>query len=148
MTTAAPPFGRTTCSCPDCVRCCHEQPGSCAPGDVERIADYLGLPVRVASLRFVASPGALVGHRLTGQVIRIGTITPKRRNGRCVFLDEADRCTVHAVAPFGCAYFDTHMAAEDAQPIGLWLAQAQTDTAYQSLRRTLPEATHYKPRSY
>jgi Fe-S-cluster containining protein len=144
-----PPFARTpACSCPDCVECCHDQPGSCAPGDLERIAAYLQLPVRVAALKFWASPGAQVLNTRTGERFRIGTITPRILRGRCVFLDEAERCTIHAVAPAGCALFDTHMSAMDGQQRGAWLAHAQQDPAYQSLRRTLVEAASYRPRRY
>lgn len=44
----------------------------------------------------------------------IGSITPRSQGGRCVFLDEQDRCRIHAVAPFGCAYYDTHMDVAEA----------------------------------
>jgi Fe-S-cluster containining protein len=84
----------------------------------------------------------------TGQTFRIGTITPRMRAGRCVFLDGEDRCTIHAVAPAGCALFDTHMSAEAGQPRSLWLMRSQQDASYQSLRRTPPVATSHKPRSY
>jgi Fe-S-cluster containining protein len=147
-TAPAPPVARTTCSCADCVRCCHDQPGSLAAGDLERIAAYLQLPVRVAALKFWASPGALLMNRATGQTFRVGTITPKRVRGKCVFLDESDRCTIHAVAPAGCALFDTHMSGAESMPISLWLARSQSDAAYQSLRKTLPAAVSYQPRSY
>ena len=131
------------------MRCCHDQPGSLAAGDLERIAAHLGQPVRVAALKFWASPGALVMNSRTGETFRIGTITPRLKHGRCVFLDpESNACTIHAVAPAGCALFDTHMSAEHAQPIGSWLARSQQDAAYQSLRRTLPAATSYQPRGY
>ena len=149
--TAGPsgPFERPpACSCPDCVRCCYDQPGSLAAGDLEAIADHLGLPVRVAALRFWASPGALLGDSRTGQAFRVGSITPRRVRGRCTFLDEQDRCTIHAVAPFGCSHFDTHMTAAEGQPRSLWLARSQMDAAYQSLRRTLPAAASYQPRGY
>lgn len=143
-----PPFTRTACSCAECVTCCTEQPGSLAAGDLERIAEALQLPVRVAALKFWASPGALLLSRDTGEVYRQGTITPRRVRGRCVFLDAADRCTIHAVAPFGCAYFDTHMPLAEAQPRSQWLARSQSSPDYQSLRRTLMVATSHKPRSY
>ena len=35
------PFTRTACGCPTCVSGCTSQPGSLAPGDIERIAAYL-----------------------------------------------------------------------------------------------------------
>jgi len=142
----APPFVRTTCACADCVQCCRDQPGSLAPGDLERIAAYLAQPLRIVALKFWASPGALVANSRTGQTFRIGTITPKRVRGRCVFLDDVGRCTIHAVAPFGCAYVDTHMDAEEGHRRAMWLVRQQSDPAYQSLRRTLDPATSYKPR--
>lgn len=145
---APPPFDRTTCACPDCITCCTEQPGSLAAGELEAIAQSLQLPVRVAALKFWASPGALLGNSLTGQTFRVGTITPRLVRGRCVFLDGQDRCTIHAVAPFGCAFFDTHMPAAEAHPRSLWLVRSQQDPAYQSLRRTLVAATSHKPRAY
>ena len=146
--TSTPPFERTTCDCPDCVSCCTEQPGSCAPGEVERIAEYLQLPVSAVLHKFWASPGALALNLATGQTIRIGTITPKLVRGRCVFLSAENRCTIHPVAPFGCRMFDTHMQAREAQPRSQWLGKSQRDPAYQSLRRTLSPATSHKPRAY
>ena len=142
----AAPFERTTCDCPECVRCCHEQPGSLAAGEVERIAAYLGKPVAAVLHKFWASPGALA--LKDGVAYRIGTITPQLQRGRCVFLGEDDRCTIHPVAPAGCALFDTHMQAAEAQPRSQWLVRTQCAPEYQSLRRTLPAATSHKPRGY
>lgn len=147
----APPFARTSCACAVCVRCCHDQPGSLVPGDLERIAQYLGKPVRAVLSKFWASPGALVGDSRTGRTFRIGTITPKRtagESGRCVFLDAEDRCTIHPVAPAGCALFDTHMSGEEGHRRGSWMVMQQSEPAYQSIRRTLDPATSYKPKGY
>ena len=140
-------FERTTCGCPDCVACCKRQPGPLAPGDFERIAAHLGEDRATAKLQFWASPGALVQSR--GVQFRIGTITPRMVRGRCVFLDEHDRCSIHAVAPFGCAMFDTHMATREAAKRGGWLVEQQAgDEDYQALRNELPFATSYKPTGY
>jgi Fe-S-cluster containining protein len=100
--------------------------------------------------RFVASPGALVKDRSTGRVQRIGTVTPRfdRRRKRCVFLDDHDRCTIHAVAPFGCAYFDTHMSLGKGHVRSLWLARETARPEYQALRNTLPYTDTYKPSRY
>lgn len=148
-TTDASPFPRTpSCACADCVACCHDQPGSLAPGDLERIAAHLGKPVAAILAKFWASPGALLANSRTGETLRVGTITPTLRHGRCVFLDAADRCTIHPVAPFGCTHFDTHMPAAEAQPRSRWLVLQQATAAYQSLRRTLAPATRYRPRGY
>jgi len=139
---------RTSCACTACVACCHRQPGPLVPGDLEKIAAHLGEPVEVAKAHFWASGGALVQDQRTGRQFRIGSITPRLVRGRCVFLDDADRCRVHAVAPFGCAYFDTHMSAAEGQRRGTWLALQQQDDDYQAVRRTLPFATSYKPKGY
>jgi Fe-S-cluster containining protein len=143
------PFTRTSCACPACQACCTRQPGPLLPGELEAIAAHLGTTVRDASHKFWASPGGVLGHRATGQTLRVGTITPRLRAGRCVFLDAESRCTIHAVAPFGCAYFDTHMTAEEAHPRGLYMMRAQaTSEAYQSLRRTLAPAASHRPTAY
>ena len=81
------PFSRTHCACPECQACCRRQPGPLVPGDLERIAAHLQLPVRVAALKFWASPGGVVANRATGEQVRVGTITPRMREGRCVFLE-------------------------------------------------------------
>jgi Fe-S-cluster containining protein len=142
-------FDKTTCGCQQCVKCCYQQPGSLVPGDFERIAAHLGETPEVAKKHFWASPGALVKNLSTGQVFRIGTITPRRAKGKCVFLDGNDRCTIHAVAPGGCRYFDTHMPAREAMPRAVALATAQQqDPEYQALRDTLPYAQSYRPFSW
>ena len=140
------PFERTTCACKDCVDCCKSQPGSLIPGDMERIAEHLGLSMRVTALKFWASPGALLMNTATGSTFRVGTITPRKVHGKCIFLDDDDRCTIHAVAPAGCSYFDTHQSREEGMPISKWVVGLQAQPEYQSLRRTLVKATSYNPR--
>ena len=38
----------------------------------------------------------------------------RRLGGACVFLTDAAECAIHAVAPFGCALFDSHMPQAEA----------------------------------
>lgn len=140
------PFTRTTCACAECVKCCKRQPGPLAPGDFERIQEHLGATADEMRKLFWASPGALVKNLATGETARVGTITPRFRRGRCVFLDDNDRCKIHAVSPFGCAYFDTHQGYAEGMRRSVWLAQEQAgDPTYQQLRNKLPYATHHKP---
>ncbi|MDO8795380.1 MAG: YkgJ family cysteine cluster protein [Vicinamibacterales bacterium] len=142
-TPPVPPFARTTCACAECVDCCRQQPGSLIPGDAERIAAFLGEPVEPY---LWASPGAVVMNTVTREVHRIGTITPRRVNGKCVFLDDQDRCRIHSVAPAGCSHFDTHLSRDEGIARGYWVVKAQQDLEYQRVRSTLPPATSYKPR--
>lgn len=130
-------FRRTECACRECVACCKRQPGPLAPGDLEKIAAYLGETPEEARRHFRASPGAIVKDSRSGQKFQIGTITPKMEGGRCVFLDAQDRCRIHAVAPAGCAYFDTHMKAPEAHRRSLGLVQLQQSFEYQRLRANL-----------
>lgn len=141
-------FTRTACACTECVACCKSQPGPLAPGDLERIGQYLGQTITEAKANFWASPGAVVMNTRTMTQRRIGTITPRydKRKGRCVFLDDQDRCSIHPVAPAGCSLFDPHMSAVEGAIRGNWLAREQQNPDYQALRRTLPLADHYKPR--
>jgi Fe-S-cluster containining protein len=143
------PFARTECACSECVNCCKRQPGPLVPGDFERIQKHLGATDDEMREKFWASPGALVKNALE-QVSRIGTITPRydRRKKRCVFLDENDRCKIHEVAPFGCAYFDVHQNRETAMERSVYAVRQQKDADYQRLRDTLPYATHHKPVPY
>ncbi len=139
-----PPFERTVCACTECVACCKQQPGFLIPGDIQRIAEFLGAPVQ----EFLwASPGAKAMDTRTGRVFSIPTITPRMKDGRCAFLDENDRCKIHPVAPFGCAYADTHMSLEHGQRISVWaMREVMESGAYQEFRSHLPAATSYKPR--
>jgi len=126
------------------------------PSDVERIVQHReaqgfdrDLALEWFKKHFWASPGALVKSLTTGRTIRIGTITPQFKKGRCVFLDENERCKIHAVAPFGCSHFDTHMDNSAGHERSLFMAEKQMESQeYQTLRSELPFAKHYKPFKY
>jgi Fe-S-cluster containining protein len=105
--------------------------------------------VAQVAVNFWASPGATVMDSQTGRVFQIGTITPRLHEGRCVFLDDRDRCTVHPVAPFGCAYFDAHQTENEGQRRSGWALRLILDTpAYAEQRMALPSALSWNPRTY
>lgn len=136
----------TSCSCSADVENCRTQPGSLRPGDAEAIAGYLGITVEELKPRLRASPGAVVLDTRTGTLFRIGTITPSMERGRCTFLTDAGRCSIHAVAPAGCRYFDVHMSRAEGQRRSVWLLKQQVSEEYQLLRATLPPAESWRPR--
>lgn len=137
------PFERTVCACADCQSCCRRQPGYLIPGDVDRLVAATGRPAKEF---LVASPGAVVMNLETRVQRRIGTITPKFHGGKCVLLDDNGRCTVHAVAPFGCAFFDTHMKIHEGQQRSRWgLEQIVKNQEYKTIRSKLSLTKHYKP---
>jgi hypothetical protein len=91
-------------------------PGYLIPADLDRIHQHLA-PERDllswARCHLLASPGALVAVR--GRRFRIPTLVPGRRaDGACLFLDRENRCQIHSVAPFGCAFFDTLLPHAEA----------------------------------
>ena len=142
-----PPFERTTCACEKCVACCKQQPGPLIPGDADRIAEHLGITLGEVKNLLWASPGALA--RRGNQTVSIKTITPRMVKGRCVFLDAKDRCTIHPVAPFGCAYSDVHQSRPEAMSRSMWGHwMIENSDEYKRLRASLMLATNYKPRAY
>lgn len=140
------PFKRTTCACDNCVACCKQQPGCLVPSDIARIKEFLGEPLEKY---FVASRGSLIKDMRTGIAERVGTITPDYVKGRCVFLDENDRCKIHPVAPFGCSYVDTHMNRSQGMERSLYIVhEVRGNAEYKAVRDKLPLAKHYKPFKY
>ena len=108
-------FKRTKCDCKDCTINCKHLPGYLLPEDLGRIARSLGY-TNLGQFAFdylLASPGAIVMKE--GHVFQIPTLVPRRKeDGSCKFLDENNCCTIHAVSPYGCAFFDTHQSDEEA----------------------------------
>lgn len=149
-----PPFERTVCACSACVACCKRQAGPLIPSDFEPIRKFLAEVEPLESLEsyLVASRGTLVMDVMTRETRWIGSITPRMVDGdgpgrRCVFLDQNDRCRIHAVSPAGCRFFDTHQNVIQGQKIGLWIAQQMDTPEYQAMRSTLPINQHPKSSS-
>jgi hypothetical protein len=110
-------FKRIECACSACLRNCYGLPGYLVPSDLRRIADYLGEDdiVRFTLDNLLASPGALVVAH--GEIFAIPTIVPARRlDGACCFLKN-DLCSIHAVNPFGCAFFSAEQTKEQSDAI-------------------------------
>jgi len=141
---ARPPFERTICDCRECKSFCKTKPGALIPSDVPRIA------ARLVELKLIdreetvgeflrATHASTVFDRDLGKQVQIKKIGPARnRKGRCDFLDESDRCLIHGVSPFGCAYFDAHMPKAEAERRWIWgLSQIRSSAEYQALRETL-----------
>lgn len=109
-------FARSVCSCPDCVRNCHFMPGYLIPADLPRILQHLAPGQDLfdgSRAHLLASPGAKV--RRGDRIFRIPTLVPARReDGACRFLTADSRCALHAVAPFGCAFFDEHQSCSES----------------------------------
>lgn len=109
-------FARTECACAECVMNCQHMPGYLIPEDLTAIAAELGYDnwEKFAFENLAASQGATVMMR-DGQTLQIPTLVPQRQaNGACKFLDENQRCRLHAVSPFGCSFFDCRQSRAEA----------------------------------
>ncbi len=108
-------FKRTVCDCELCRVNCRFIPGYLLPEDLIDMASFLGHVelFSFAEEHLLASPGALVAKACPGaqsgfQLLRIRTLVPARADhGWCKFFD-GNLCRIHPVAPFGCAFFDSH----------------------------------------
>lgn len=109
-------FSRTVCACLDCTMNCRYIPGYLIPADLDRIHQQMAPGqdfLTWAGHHLRASPGAKLLHR--GKVFRVPTLVPARQSNRaCTFLTAEGRCAIHAVAPFGCSFFDSHMPGSEA----------------------------------
>ncbi|MBL8795467.1 MAG: hypothetical protein JNM56_16300 [Planctomycetia bacterium] len=109
-------FARSVCACAVCTRSCRFIPGYLVPADLARLAQHLAPGEDLCAWsrgHLLASPGALVLRQ--GRVFRIPTLVPARReDAACRFLTSDSRCSIHAVAPFGCAFFDDHQTAAES----------------------------------
>lgn len=139
-----PPFNPTACSCKDDRSNCKRQPGHLIPGQLAEIVEFLKVKIEDAGRYFWNSPGMVL--MKAGQTFRVRTITPRMVDGACVFYKNR-RCTIHALAPFGCRYFDVHMDRQTALERSSWGARQILEgiDGYAADRDTLPEATSYRP---
>jgi Fe-S-cluster containining protein len=104
-------FTRSVCACRACTLNCEHIPGSLVPDDVERMAKALGYTdvAKFARENLLASKGAKVMNLNTREVYYIPTIVPQvKADGSCKFLTADKKCSIHEVAPWGCAFFDVH----------------------------------------
>ena len=107
---------RTTCACDVCVTNCKNMPGMLLPSDLERMTAGMSLPdiEAWANKNLLASPGALARNRTNGEVFRVPTLVPAiKPDGSCIHLTPENRCAIHEVAPFGCAFFDCTSSEDD-----------------------------------
>lgn len=103
----------TECGCGDCVDACKHRPGWFLPGEVDKAAGFLGLSPEEFFKRYLG-----VDYWVDdGEVRQTDIFAPRHVGrpggqrypfypaGRCVFLDENERCKIHLVKPAECAHY-------------------------------------------
>lgn len=103
------------CACPKCVGCCTRTPGWFAPGEAEKAAKHLGMPMREFERMYLARAvwydcdhGDIYAWtpRNNSQLQGPSPVPESsmgNRRGRCVFLTDKDLCAIHPAKPIECA---------------------------------------------
>lgn len=101
---------KTECACGTCQQACRNTPGWFRPGEAEKAAKLLKMPMKRFFTRylgvnwwvggrdvFVLAP-ALVDR------MKPGAEYPANPKGTCVFLTTEGKCQIHAAKPYECAH--------------------------------------------
>lgn len=112
-------FQRTSCVCRVCVDNCKFMPGYLIPADLIRLIPEGIEPLAWAEQNLLASPGAVLRGR-DGKHYQVPTLVPATKpDGSCIHLDENERCKIHQIAPFGCAFFSCIQTKAQGDEISL-----------------------------
>lgn len=113
----------TECSCRQCIAACRHHPGALMPGDLRRLAKFLGLTEKQLFKKHIAVldlgegrlPFPAARYLLAGQVTEY---TDNRWNWDCCchWLNENDLCDVHKAKPTECAEVVPHKSAHGVDP--------------------------------
>jgi hypothetical protein len=95
-------FGRTVCGCDFCKVPCRHLPGTLDPADLPRLG-----PAGPDLFRW-----AEVHLRAQTDKPYPALVPARNGQGHCHWYFDG-RCAVHANAPYGCAFFDCHMAEDE-----------------------------------
>ncbi len=95
-------FSRTVCGCSFCQVHCRHVPGTLVPSDLPRLCPQ-GQDVFA---------WAEVHLRALTDKLYPALVPARGVSGHCHWFFDG-KCAVHAAAPFGCAFFDTHMAEDE-----------------------------------
>jgi Fe-S-cluster containining protein len=107
------------CNCNECISACHNDPGRLIPSDIPRLSRLLKISeldlennylVRVQVRSNGHTAHALVPAKIKGRrfIAEPGTTALdyySEEKGRCIFLDDKDRCSVHEAKPFECGAY-------------------------------------------
>ena len=128
---------RSECGCEGCRTNCMFMPGFLIPSDLQRMIPNHVEPLAWAETNLLASPGALV--QRDGERFRIPTLVPAvKPDGSCIHLNGCGACSIHAVSPFGCAFFSCTQDVPNMSAAGLWsIYTAPPEHLYHRLWRHL-----------
>lgn len=111
-------FSRTVCGCEFCRIPCRHIPGGLDVSDLEQLC-----PAGQDVFAWAEQHLRALTHN------PFPTLVPARQgNGHCHWFFEG-KCAVHANAPYGCAFFDSHMPEAEVQRRSAATIQARIEDA-------------------
>lgn len=123
------------CSCDKCVGACRKKPGWFVPEEIKPAADFLGLTEKeffdkYLSVDYFTDPdGFLYVLSPATDKSEPGKEFPLEPSGRCIFLTDDEKCSIHSVKPFECKYFD-HRKLDAPPDVNEHRAVAEAWTAH------------------
>ena len=118
---------KESCTCEECIYACHNKPGWFLPHEIEKVAEFLSMDLKDLFDQFLGVDYYLntsdipedtpYSHEAAKEEFKKvslfviapaqdrmepGSMYPAKPVGRCVFLDENDRCKIHVVKPYQC----------------------------------------------
>ncbi len=147
---------KTECACEKCQNACRSVPGWFRPGEAEKAARLLKMPLSkffkkycgvnwwnfTRDETFVIAPATIR--------MKPGSEYPGDPRGQCVFLTSEGRCRIHAAKPYHCAMGNPHEMSEH----GDWIEKSnrRTATLWRKHQRQIvmllgrkPESAYFSP---
>ena len=97
------------CSCYICKSACTHKPGWFMPGEVEKVAEYLGMPLQELfdeklGVDWWVTDGNIFVLAPATTSMDAGIEYPGNPKGQCIFYENG-LCSIHSVKPFECREF-------------------------------------------
>lgn len=108
------------CSCEVCVSACRKKPGWFLPEEIKPAAELLGLSEKDFFDKYLSvdyygnTDGFLFVLAPATENSEPGKEYPLEPGGRCIFLDEDNKCQIHAAKPYECKSYD-HRGSQSSQ---------------------------------
>lgn len=119
------------CDCDTCKAACRKRPSWFMPGEAEKVAEYLGIPLQELfktklGVDWHVGSGDIFLLAPAIQNMSAGQEYPANPRGRCIFFD-SELCSIHPVKPFECREYHHSEKEEVCQERHKSVAEAWLD---------------------
>ena len=85
------------CKCDACTVGCKHGSGVFAPGEIEKLAEFMNVDEEVLKKEFLEEVEKFNTKKLRPKILR-----KNKQYGKCIFFDEKSRCKIHDAKPLEC----------------------------------------------